>query len=44
VLDYIGRGIIRPETVVTVFPRARAAEAFAAQASAECLKAVIVPD
>jgi L-iditol 2-dehydrogenase len=44
VLDYIARRIIRPETVVTTFPRARAAEAFAAQAASECLKAVIVPD
>lgn len=44
VLDYIARGIIRPETVVTAFPMSRAREAFAAQASTECLKAVIIPD
>jgi L-iditol 2-dehydrogenase len=44
VLDFIKRKIIRPETVVTTFPLAKAAEAFAAQASSECLKAVIVPE
>ena len=44
VLDFIERRIIRPETVVTTFPLSEAAEAFAAQASSECLKAVIVPD
>ena len=44
VLDFIARKIIRPETVVTTFPRSQAAAAFAAQASSECLKAVLVPD
>jgi hypothetical protein len=43
VLEYIRRGIIRPGAVVTEFPLARAAEAFAAQHAAECLKAVLVP-
>jgi len=44
VLEYIQRGIIQPGAVVAEFPRSRAAEAFAAQNAAECLKAVIVPD
>ena len=44
VLDYIERGIIQPDAVVTEFPRSRADEAFAAQHAAECLKAVLVPD
>jgi threonine dehydrogenase-like Zn-dependent dehydrogenase len=44
VLEYIERGIIRPSVVVAEFPLARAAEAFAAQNAAECLKAVLVPD
>ena len=44
VLTYIERGIIQPRAAVAEFPRSRAAEAFAAQNAAECLKAVIVPD
>jgi alcohol dehydrogenase len=44
VLEYIARRIIRPETVVTTFALSEAQEAFAAQASAACLKAVVVPD
>lgn len=44
VLEHIQRGIIRPGGVVAEFPLSRAAEAFAAQNAAECLKAVIVPD
>ncbi len=44
VLDYIERGIIQPDAVVTGFPRSRADEAFAAQNAAECLKAVLVSD
>jgi L-iditol 2-dehydrogenase len=44
VLDYIERGIIQPDAVVTEFSHARAAEAFAAQNAAECLKAVLVSD
>jgi threonine dehydrogenase-like Zn-dependent dehydrogenase len=44
VLEYIRRGIIRPSAVVAEFPLSRAAEAFAAQHAAACLKAVLVPD
>jgi len=44
VLDHIERGLIRPDAAVTEFAYARAAEAFAAQNAAECLKAVLVSD
>jgi threonine dehydrogenase-like Zn-dependent dehydrogenase len=40
-IDFIRRGLIHPEVAVTEFPRSQAAEAFAAQNAAECLKAVI---
>ena len=43
VLEYIQRGIIQPHAAVAEFPRTRAAEAFAAQNAAECLKAVLLP-
>ena len=43
-IDFIQRGLLHPEDVVTEFARARADEAFAAQNATECLKAVITAD
>ncbi|MBM4437175.1 MAG: hypothetical protein FJ029_08080, partial [Actinobacteria bacterium] len=43
-IDFFRRGLIRTDGVVTAFPRSHAAEAFAAQNGAECLKAVITTE
>jgi len=43
-IDFFRRGVLRAEQVVTAFPRSQAAEAFAAQNAAACLKAVLTTE
>jgi threonine dehydrogenase-like Zn-dependent dehydrogenase len=41
-IDLIQRGRLHPEVVLTEYPRSQAAEAFAAQNAADCVKAVLM--